>query len=376
MPYSRSEAHLYALPWIALHKPLAFGSVELAPAETCLDSTHPCTEAARLLLGCYQGLDGRPVKPAVMWVAGVGPLGLDGHEHPVLERHRMTLAAGLVIASHYYTVGRTGLGATTNSHCEGYFHRFAADGTHVSIYKRNREGWFLDGWPQDRLRITVPLPASTQHQLPFDRSLCDALVTEIESGSDLGDRLARALPPFLQGNSLNNTSTLLDDMVWMGAAFERLLAVEPPNVGVKLANAVETLLSGATENQTSWTPISQAGNPMDQETGPWRRRWIREFYRMRSVLHSGQDRAGDWTDQFHVVIAAEVFSLSVLRLLADAGLRPLSSTELARVNALDTRIESLAARPTDIEAEWSRCYEVAAHWQVVHQMTDALRSEQ
>jgi hypothetical protein len=62
---------------------------------------------------------------------------------------------------------------------------------------------YLDGWPLDRLTITVPLAASAQHQVPFVRDLLDTLVDTAEGTTELGGRLARALPPFLQGNSVS-----------------------------------------------------------------------------------------------------------------------------------------------------------------------------
>jgi hypothetical protein len=317
-----------------------------------------------------------------MWKSGRGPLDLDQRDLAVLERHRLALASELVVGSQYYVVRQTGLGAVTAAHCEGFLHRFEADGAHTSIYKRCREGWLADGWPLDRLNVTVPLAASSQHQLPFDRSLCEAILTTADSGTDLGSRLGVALPAFLQGNSLSNSTTLIDDMVWMGAAFERLLGVTSPGIGSKLSEAIRDHLAGISENQTSWTPLNARGDPTKDsqglpvvESGPWRQRWMREFYLRRSAVHSGSSEPGDWTDQFHAVIAAETFSIAVLRLLADAGIRPLTDDESDRQDALDHRIEALSTRPRDVEELWDRLGQEAQKRRIVARAAQALANE-
>jgi hypothetical protein len=69
--------HLYVLPWLHLHGPESFGAIQFSPAESCLDPADPRTAGALRVLGCYKGLDGRPVAPALMWIAGRGPLDLD-----------------------------------------------------------------------------------------------------------------------------------------------------------------------------------------------------------------------------------------------------------------------------------------------------------
>lgn len=350
-------AHLYVLPWLQVPTPISFGQMEVAPASACLDPTDPRTPGARRVLGCYKNLDGRPVHyPALMWTQGSGPLDLRAADQSDLERHRLALSAALIIESAYY-MNWTGLGAVSAGHCEGFLHSFESAEQHTAIYKRRREGWYADGWPLDKLNITVPLPASPQHQFAFDSSLCDALLQATSSALQLGDRLERALPAFLQGNQLSNSTTMLDDLVWMGAAFERLLGITV-DVGRNLSVEIAALFPDITEHQTNWTHVSRSGNPIN-ESGPWRQRWMREFYDRRSTVHSGTGQQGTWTDLFHGVIAAEVFSLAVLRLLADAGLRLLAEAEAIRQDALDARIEALASKPADIGGEWARCLDEA-----------------
>jgi hypothetical protein len=79
------------LPWLQLRGLEAFGAVEFAPAESCLDPSDPRTPGAQRVLGCYKGLDGQPVRPALMWLAGRGPLDLDERDDESLGRHRMAL---------------------------------------------------------------------------------------------------------------------------------------------------------------------------------------------------------------------------------------------------------------------------------------------
>lgn len=102
---------------------------------------------------------------------------------------------------------------------------------------------------------------------------------------------------------------------------------------------------------------------------------MREFYRRRSAVHAGASQPGDWRDEFHVVIAAEVFSVAILRLLADANLRPLTDAEADRQDALDARIEALSATPKDVEEEWARCLEEARQRRVVAQVAQFISTQ-
>jgi hypothetical protein len=262
----------------------------------------------------------------------------------------MCLSAGLIMSNDYYN--NAGFVSTNDSHCMGYFHRSRADAEHVSIYKRRREGRNLDGWPLSKLSMKVPLAASPAHLLVADQSLLDALVATVSSGSDLGRTLERALPPFLQGNHLSEQTTPLDDLVWMGAAFERLLGVTN-DVGRTLSVQVAELFSGASEVATEWAHISRNGNPQP-ESGPWRQRWMREFYDRRSVVHSGEGAPGTWDDTVHCVIAAEVFSLAVMMLLDVEGIRSLKREDRARIDAIDRRIEALAVVEAGVVGAWSQ----------------------
>ncbi len=349
MDRSNPGAHLYVLPWIQLKEPLAFGRVEISPASQCLDDADPRTEAARRIVATYRDLGDQETNASLMWVTGGGPLDLEQSDFEDLLLHRMCLSAGLIMNNTYFS--EIEFVPTTEAHCEAFFHRFSADGAHVSIEKRRRDGRTLDGWPLDKVKMTVPLSASSHHTPTIDRTLLDALVAVISGGSELGRTLERALPPFLQGNRLSEANTVLDDLVWMGAAFERLLGVTN-DVGRTLSCQVAELLAGATEGATEWVHMSRNGNPQP-ESGPWRQRWMREFYDRRSDLHSGAGAEGEWSDYLHGVIAAEVFSLAVIKLMHDAGHRQIREIDEVRMDALDARIEGVATDLKTVRDAWS-----------------------
>jgi hypothetical protein len=369
MGSDQSEAHLYVLPWLQLRELINFGRVSVAPATSCLDPDHPCTEAARRILACYRGLGGSPVSPSLMWMSAGDPLSLTAADFDDLLRHRMCLSAGLVMSNDYYDTA--GLGPTTDAHCDGYFHRFSSDTAHVAIYKRRREGQYLDGWPLDKITITVPLSASPGHQLGIDETLLDALVNTISGPSALGQTLERALPPFLQANRLSEQTAVLDDLVWMGAAFERLLGVSTP-IGQGLADAVDGLFDAYSQGSTNWVNFSMKGNP-SPDSGPWRKRWMREFYVRRSALHSGESAPSTWTDLFHGVIAAELFSLAVKRHLEQTGDRPLSDADRVSMDALDRRIEVLAILSSEPGDAWHEARAAAARRAMTTAVAEALR---
>lgn len=352
---SAPRAHLYVLPWIQLREPITFGGVEVAPAQVCLDSSDVREPAAQRILSSYKGLGGAPLAPGLMRMTGSGPLDLNESDIDTVLLHRMCLSAGLIMSNSYYN--NAGYVATNDAHCEGFFHRFTSDAEHVSILKRRREGQNLDGWPLAMISISEPLSASAKHLLTVDESLLDALVTTISGGSELGQRLERALPPFLQGNKLSEQTTILDDLVWMGAAFERLFDVTTP-VGENLAEAVADRLVGFAEGLSTWTHTSRSGIA-HPEAGPWRQRWMREFYDRRSIVHSGHGSPGTWSDTFHGVIAAEVFALAVKQMLDQDGSRHLTDLDKVSMDALDGRIEALTINPGDPVAAWMKPHEEA-----------------
>jgi hypothetical protein len=354
-------AHLYVLPWLRLQAPIRFGRVTVAPADTCLVVDHACTPAGRRILACYQGLGGDVVAPNLMWMTDGDPLGLTDVDFADLVRHRMCLSMGLIAGNEYYNT--VGIGGVTDAHCDGFFHRFSADTTHVGFYKRRREGVNADGWPLTLIRMPVPLSASPQHQVNLDQELLDALVATITKKTALGKALDRAIPPFLQGNRLSEQTTVLDDLVWMGSAFERLLGATSPGIGRKLADAITVTLAGFTEVTSNWDNETMAGK-LEPDSGPWRRRWMREFYVRRSALHGGDSRPSTWDDISHTVIAAEVFSLAIKQLLAQAGEKTLTNSDLDRLDALDDRIEKLAGSSVPGNG-WNDALKAAIHRRVV-----------
>lgn len=345
-----TEAHLYLLPWIGLNDPVIFGEVEVAPAPISLDAKQPCTPAARRIMNCYRGLSGTPVIPCLMWIACRGPLELSASDYETLRRHRICLSAALIMNDNYFD--KSGSGPICDAHCDGYFHRFQSDVTYISLYRRRRDGVDQETYPIDRFSVTVPLSGSSQHQHTIDQSLLDALVTTISAESHLGRKLELSLPPFLQANRLNEQTSILDDLVQMGAAFERLFSVTGA-IGKGLADEITSLFSEFRGKFSQWHNVSWRGR-QSRDEGPWRRRWIREFYDRRSTIHSGVAREGMWSDLFHAVIAAEVFSLCTKMYLREAGIRPLTEMDGWRMEALDDRIEALSANPINPTVAWAK----------------------
>jgi hypothetical protein len=246
----------------------------------------------------------------------------------------------------------SGSGPICDAHCDGYFHRFQPDVTYISLYRRRRDGVDQETYPIDRFSVTAPLSGSSQHQHTIDQSLLDALVTTISTESDLGRKLELSVPPYLQANRLNEQTSILDDLVQMGAAFERLFGVTGA-VGKGLGDEITSLFSEFRGKFSRWHNFSRTGSRIRDE-GPWRRRWIREFYDRRSTIHSGVARKGMWSDLFHAVIAAEVFTLCTKMYLREAGIRPLTELDGWRMEALDDRIEALSANPINPTVAWAR----------------------
>lgn len=339
---------MYVLPWIGISNALSFGDVDVAPAAIAINPAHPYAAAAKAILGTFRLLGGSPAQCTLMWPKDKGPLDLNIADNLLLVRHRTALSASLLCANEYYLQ----LDApTTDTHCDAFLQSFTADTQHVSVQKRRREGYFLDGWPIAKLTTSVPLAASPTPQASIEQSLLDAIATALADQTDFGDRMRRAVPMFLQGNRLSETTSMIDDMVWMGAAFERLFDISN-DIGKRLSEAVANAFSSYRQTTTTWNHMSRAGNPQP-ESGPWVQRWMREFYDYRSSIHSGSAVYGNWNEFNHTIIAAEVFALCLKLELAQAGLRDLTEADELRLDAIDDRIAAMTPAPGDPRASWA-----------------------
>ena len=219
-----------------------------------------------------------------------------------------------------------------------------------------------DGWPLAQSATQIPLAASPGHQFNADQSLLDAFATLVTPRSDLDQRIENALPFFVQANRLSERTPVQYDLVFLGAAFERMFGVHT-RVTESLANAVAVLFAHYQQGSTNWHNRSLAGN-LSPDSGPWVKRWVREFYAHRSSIHGAvPPHSNEWRQVWHGLLATEVFSLSVKVLLDQAGTRRMTETDSLAADALDARIEYLAgvASGDDATDKWRLAHQEAVH---------------
>jgi hypothetical protein len=358
----------YVMPWLRLHDNLTFGLVEVGPAEGCLSACDPRTATVKRILGLYEGLGGAQLTPSLMWMTGGDPIGVDPDDFPTIAAARDYLSAAAIMGNSYLDPADAPI---TDAHCDGYFQRFTTGADFVTLTKRRREGQFLDGWPIDRARTQIPLAATPAHQFHADPALLDAFADLTSRQSDVDLRIESALPFFVQANRLSERTSLQYDLVFLGAAFERLFEI----IGGKaagLADAVTDLLSLYEQGSTTWHNRAVSSQNLHQDQGPWVKRWMREFYDHRSAIHGQPAHSNEWLDVWHGLIGTEVFSLSVKILLERDGVRTLTDDDKIASGALDDRIEHLAGQGVDAQATWREAYQRADRRAMVESVAQAL----
>ena len=340
---------MFLLPRLKVPRAIRFGDVEIAPFDIAISNGDPLAPSARKVLESYRKLGGAPAEGSLMWPVNRSPSSVAMTDDRILFRHRDALSMGLIAMNEYYR--NVASSNVTDAHCDGILHPLTADLTHLAFHKRRREGFYGDAFPIEQLKTTTPLAASVEPTLRIDEDLLGAVAVALGRSDPLAERLIGAIPAFLQGSRLAETTAVIDDIVWMASAFERLLAATQP-VGKNLSLTIAAAFSAYPHGATSWPYTSMSGN-ITTEYGPWVQSWMREYYTVRSSLHRGISVRGTWSELNHSVIAAEVFSLLVKLELDTAGLRSLTEDDECAAEALDTRIERLATAPGHpIEAWW------------------------
>jgi hypothetical protein len=124
-------------------------------------------------------------------------------------------------------------------------------------------------------------------------------------------------------------------------------------IAQSLAAAVTATFVGFEQGMTNWDNYSVSNGNPTPDSGPWVKRWAREFYSHRSAIHGGPaPRTNDWDDLQHALIATEVYGLSVKVVLANDGTRPMTADEELAAHALDDRIERMAQPGSVLEYDW------------------------
>jgi hypothetical protein len=320
-------------------------------------------------MSMYRGLGGVTLSPVVMWPTGTDPFELSRDDMDTVFAHRDWLSAGVLMGNEYCSPLDPPF---TDANADGYGQRFTIGTDHVGLIKRRRDGRANDIQRIADIVTQMPLSASPAHQFNADQSLLEAFAALPSRTDALAERIESALPLFTQANRLSERTTLAFDLVLFAAAFERLFDIHTP-VAESLADAVSTLFSSFTQGSSTWQNLAVRSGRLIPDSGPWVKRWIREFYAHRSAIHgAAPPHSNDWPDLYHGLIATEVFTLSVKVLLDRDGTRSLSPEEVLATDALDDRVERLATTGTDVQAAWRDPYQAAQRRAMIAAAAQAL----
>lgn len=198
--------------------------------------------------------------------------------------------------------------------------------------------------------------------------LLEQLVTGLGSEDDLDQQIHSALPFFLMANQLSEQLPLLFDLVWLGAAFERLFNLER-SVGKQLGTELEDLFSEYPQSAApAWKDLR--GN---EQTGSWIKRWAAEFYDHRSAIHLNPPRSNVWTPLEHGLVASVVFELVVKRLLEQAGRFVPNERDQLELLAMDGRIRR--DESGQFGDRWREAYKDAQSERLKRRIADALSDD-
>jgi hypothetical protein len=320
---------VYVIPWLATGAETSFGEVTMAPWDVPPILDDDVRTSVEAIMASYRGLGDAPMRPTLMWRTGTDPFGQVDADLAMLSDSANCLAVAAIAENDYFT-GEP----ITAAHTASFYQRFMPGSTTVGILKRRRDGRYSDGWPLDKLHFTVPLAASVQSFVTPVRDFLEALVTVVNADDELAVRIQESIPFFLMANVLSETSPLLFDLVWLGAAFERLFGLEVRGVAQTLGARLTSLFGAFPQTAApDWTLFG--GKP---QSGPWIARWANEFYDQRSTIHINPPRSNLWSQELHAVIATVVYGLAVKCLLKEVGLYELGVRDRHELTVLDPRI--------------------------------------
>jgi hypothetical protein len=283
-----------------------------------------------------------------MWPTGTDPLSLDDQAVATVFAHREWLSAAALMGNEYCVPIDPPF---CDANADGYGQRFTIGTEHVGLVKRRRDGQNNDVQPIEKMVTAQPQSANPSHQFNVDQPLLDALARLATRQDEVAERIRSSIPLFNQANQLSERSTPSSDLVLLAAALERLFEVTRP-IAQSLADTLAATFANFEQGATTWDNRSLNGN-VTADSGPWVKRWAREFYAHRSAIHGGPaPHTSDWFDLRHALIATEVYSLSVKVLLDGDGTRAMADADNLAADALDDRIERMAQPGSVLEDDW------------------------
>jgi hypothetical protein len=222
---------------------------------------------------------------------------------------------------------------------------------YISIVSRRRNGRTMDGgYRHGEFKFNLPIHCSIRVPAGVDEGFATALDAADRVDSTVIQRLRRAIPFVELANTDDELMTEDAEAILMGSAFEQLLDVDGRAYELgKAFGAVFRTFGSATvgevqqvrpgiEIDTS-TPERAAAQPK------WfvHQKWMEELYDVRSkVVHRGTRtvREWGWSAFEHLLMAAQVFPLTVKLLMEREGNYTLSEEDRLRCLVVDRILAS------------------------------------
>jgi hypothetical protein len=332
------------LPWLHLKRPasvigVTFRPVSIGKAGSPFGDQQEDIE--RILSG-YVDIKSRPVTtPTVAFVEQAG--GSTWHlSHD--DENRITIAATLILLA--------GFSANTYHQSKSYvnsaafevvWQKFRRPAIWMALEVRRRDGYALDGgYKHGELKFTIPIQIRYPRPVDIDHALLDALTQSHAKQRPVMDRLQTALSAFSIANSDSSMLSLLQELVWIAAAFEILL-----NTGSKCDSLGTTFATKwrdfgtvtIKENSVSANPLNVRDQlRLNGQSEFVHRIWIEELCALRGMTMHGsptEKKKTNWNVDQHRLMGVFVFPLLVKVLLHEEKYYSLTPDDIGSARAVD-----------------------------------------
>jgi hypothetical protein len=211
---------LTLLPWLDPGDgEVSFGRIKVARWSVVAHAVRePEQKRVSDLIGSYRTLRDGQIDPALAWFADRWPVAVvEESDRDAMRTHVFLLAVAGISVNTYWRHGRR----LNASHFARVVQQFTVESDSIAIERRERDGSSMSGgWTPRELKFVEPI--ATMHRQPAEwpQAFLDSRGTCVERDDSLSTRVVQSAVPFLDAHTLNEYSTVEQDVVWLATALE------------------------------------------------------------------------------------------------------------------------------------------------------------
>lgn len=338
------------LPWLKLAQPVTIGDVQFIPFR--VSDTQETGGFQGLgtpfvrILSSYVDIRNRPVESAtVATISRRQPAwNLRDEDFGEVQEASSLLYLAAMATNEYFQQFGSYVNRTIFDLC---WQRFTDPVGYITLTVRRRDGELtMAGYKHGKIKFTMPAHADSRDPAIVDGGLVEALNKALAGNSVLLRRLKPALSFLSLANTDSDVMGPPAEVILMGSAFEQFLeAYGARELSQKFGDLFHEFGSVTVGEALKVTPgiVVDPRYAEDQRNWFVDRKWMEEFYHLRSAYVHGDDlstRTWGWIPLEHLVMAAFAFPLTVKLMLAQDGYYALSSTDKARCGGIDLLLAS------------------------------------